>query len=90
MLDVGDIARAATFGAVDTLLVDIDETVPGTVDEQTGAIEHIDADDATDYGVVEEVARRVWRTGGSVLAVRREDLPEGGPAAAILRYAPGP
>jgi len=87
--DLANIARAATFGAVDTLLVDMDETVPGTVDEQTGAIELSDGDDAIDYGVVDEVARRVWRTGGSVLAVRREDVPGDGPAAAILRYAPG-
>jgi hypothetical protein len=36
--------------------------------------------------VVDEIARRVWRTGGTVLAVRREDVPGGGPAAAILRY----
>jgi hypothetical protein len=88
--DLANIARAATFGAVDTLLVDMDETVPGTVDEQTGAIQLSDVDDALDYGVVDEVARRVWRTGGAVLAVRREDVPGGGPAAAILRYALGP
>jgi hypothetical protein len=87
--DLANIARAATFGAVDTLLVDMDQTVPGTVDEQTGAIELSDTDDAVDYGVVDEVARRVWQTGGSVLAVRREDIPEEGPAAAILRYALG-
>ena len=40
-------------------------------------------------GVVDEVARRVWRFGGTVLAVRREDVPGGRPAAAILRYAFG-
>src|SRR5262249_3734512 len=84
--DLAVIARAATFGAVDTVLVDIDESVPGTVDEQTGAVDLSDADDAVNYGVVDEIARRVWRTGGSVLAVRREDVPGGGPAAAILRY----
>jgi len=85
--DLAVIARAATFGAVDTVLVDIDESVPGAVDEETGAIELSDADDAVNYGVVDEIARRVWRTGGTVLAVRREDVPGGGPAAAILRYA---
>jgi hypothetical protein len=85
--DLAVIARAATFGAVDTVLVDIDESVPGAVDEETGAVELSDADDAVNYGVVDEIARRVWRTGGTVLAVRREDVPGGGPAAAILRYA---
>jgi hypothetical protein len=87
--DLAVVARAATFGAVETVLVDIDETVPGTIDERSGAIELSGADDAVTYGVVDEVARRVWRTGGTVLAVRREDVPGGGPAAAILRYALG-
>lgn len=84
--DLAVVARAATMGAVDTALVDIDETIPGSVDEETGAVRLDEADDAVNYGVVDEIARRVWRTGGTVLAVRREDVPGGGPAAAILRY----
>jgi hypothetical protein len=36
--------------------------------------------------VVDEIARRVLLTGGRVLAVRRQDIPGGGSAAAILRY----
>jgi hypothetical protein len=85
--DLAAIARAATFGAVDTVLVDIDETVPGTVDEQTGAVELSTGDDAATYGVVDEIARRTWDLGGTVLAVRRDDIPGGRSAAAILRYA---
>jgi hypothetical protein len=86
-LDLGDVARAATFGAVDTLLVDIDDVVPGSVDEETGAVTlGADTDDSVAYGVVDEVARRVWMTGGRVLAVRRQDVPYHGTAAAILRY----
>jgi hypothetical protein len=84
--DLAVVARAATFGAVDTVLVDIDEVVPGTVDEQTGEIALGTGDEAATYGVVDEIARRVWRTGGTVLAVRREDIPGRGSAAAILRY----
>jgi hypothetical protein len=84
--DVAIAARAATFGAVDTVLVDIDEVVPGLVDEETGAVTFGDVDDAVDYGVVDEIARRVWLTGGRVLAVRREDIPEQGSLAAVLRY----
>ena len=34
LTDVADIARAATFGAVDTVLVDIGTVVPGAVDRQ--------------------------------------------------------
>lgn len=87
MLDVGDIARAATFGAVDTAIVDIDDVVPGSVDDESGAVTYAAEDDAIAYGVVDEIARRTWLNGGKVLAVRREDVPGGGSAAAILRYA---
>ncbi|HEY4279462.1 MAG TPA: hypothetical protein VGM91_14655 [Conexibacter sp.] len=84
--DLATIARAATFGAVDAAFVDIDETVPGFVDETDGTLTFDDADDAVNYGVVDEIARRVLLNRGRVLAVRREDIPGAGPAAAILRY----
>ncbi len=84
--DIGDVARAATYGAVDTVLVDIDDVVPGTVDEQTGAVTLADEQSAERYGVIDEIARRVWLAGGRVLAVRREDVPGTTGVAAILRY----
>jgi hypothetical protein len=84
--DLAAIARAATFGAVDTAFVDIDESVPGFVDEADGALTLDTSDDAVNYGVVDEIARRVLLGRGRVLAVRRQDIPGDGPAAAILRY----
>jgi hypothetical protein len=86
--DIADVARAATYGLVDTVLVDIDEVVPGSIDEETGAVSFDQADDAVNYGVVDEIARRVWLNGGKVLAVRRDDIPDETSVAAILRYAP--
>jgi hypothetical protein len=85
--DVATVARAATQGAVDTLLVDVDEKLPGHVDEDSGAVTFA-ADDAVSYGVVDEIARRALLTGARVLAVRGPEVPGGGPLAAILRYAP--
>ena len=91
--DVAAVARAATQGAVDTVLVDIDEKVPGRLDEETGAVE-LAGDDAASYGVIDEIARRVLLSGGRVLAVRGAEVPGGGPVAAIFRYplsaAPAP
>lgn len=87
--DLSDVSRAATQGAVDSLLVDIDRKVSGTVDEETGAIEVADSDDASNYGVVDEVVRRVLLSGGNVFALRTEDLPNpNSQVAAILRFAP--
>jgi hypothetical protein len=84
--DLTDVARAATFGAVDTLLADIDDVIPGYVDEDSGAITLDEDDDEHNYGVADEIARRVLAHGGRVLAVRRDDVPGAGTAAAILRY----
>ena len=85
--DIAQAARAATFGAVDRLAVDIDEVVPGTVDEESGAVSFAEAAGPESYGVVDEIAGRVLATGGQVLAVRRDEIPGGGSLAAVLRYA---
>lgn len=85
--DLSQAARAATFGAVDTLLVDIDEVVHGRVDEQSGEVTRVDQPGADSYGVVDEIAGRVLATGGRILGVRKEDIPGGSSLAAVLRYA---
>ena len=84
--DVANVARAATFGAVDSLLVDIDHSIPGTIDDATGVVTFADHAGATSYAVVDEIARRVIQSQGRVLGVRRDDIPGGQPLAAILRY----
>ena len=61
--------------------------MPGTIDEETGAVT-FEPETATNYGVVDEIARRVWLSSGRVLAVRRDDIPGDQGVAAILRYAP--
>src|SRR5262245_8435565 len=85
--DIAQVARATTVGAVDTLLVDMDETITGYVDEETGALEVGASADHRDYDVVDELARRPFNAGGRVLAVRRPDIPDGAALAAILRFA---
>ncbi|TVP72582.1 MAG: hypothetical protein EA339_06215 [Rhodobacteraceae bacterium] len=80
-------ARAATFGAVDTLLVDMDSVVPGVVDETSGEITMDDSESAVSYGVIDEIAGRVIANGGKVIAVRRADIPQEAELAAVLRYA---
>lgn len=85
-----EVARAATAGSVSELLFDLDATtLEGHVDE-AGAIAPAETRSATTYGLIDELAARVLRSGGTVKAVRREDLPDDNPVAAILRYAPVP
>ena len=85
--DMADAAKAATYGAIDTLMVDIDTVVPGFVNDETGAITLVKEDDAQAYGVVDEITARALSNGAKIFGVRKEDLPEGEQLAAILRYA---
>ena len=84
--DLADVARAATIGAVDTLLVDIEQSVPGEIDKETGLITTDSEPSGTTYGVTDEIARRVLMSKGRILAVRSEDMPGDGPVAALLRF----
>jgi hypothetical protein len=85
--DIAQVARAATFGAVESLLVDMDQALPGTVDETDGSVHFAEQAGADSYAVVDEIARRVLLSGGKVLSVRQADIPAGKPLAAVLRYA---
>lgn len=85
--DISDAARAATFGGIDTLLIDVDAVIPGTVDDETGAVTFAEEGSAASYGVVDEITGRALRSGARVLAVRKDDIPGGKSLAAILRYS---
>ncbi len=84
--DIGEAARAATNGAVELLLVDIDQVLPGTVDDIAGKVSLVSAAGASSYDVIDEIAGRAILTGAKVLGVRKSDLPDEAPLAAILRY----
>ena len=68
-VEINDLGRAATFGAIETLFVDIDAAVNGMIDEESGAVSLDDVERPGDYGVVDELCRRVILSDGSVLAV---------------------
>jgi hypothetical protein len=74
MTDIAKAAHAATFGAVETILVDIDEVIPGRIDDQ-GAVSFAARSGDDNYGVVDEIATRVLATGGRVIGVRKADVP---------------
>ncbi|WP_201531010.1 baeRF11 domain-containing protein [Sphingobium sp. S8] len=84
--DISDAARAATFGAIETIVFDFDAVVPGFVDEETGAVDFVEEDDARAYGVVDEIVTRAFATGARVFAVRKKDLQPDATLAATLRH----
>ncbi len=85
--DLSDVARAATFGAVETLFVDIDRNIPGLIDEESGMVVLDESDDARNYGVVDEILRRALLSQASIFAVREPDMPGGGAVAASVRFS---
>jgi Bacterial archaeo-eukaryotic release factor family 11 len=84
--DVSYAAHAATAGAIEELLVDLDAVIPGIVSEVDGSVTYASSDNAEVYSVVDEIARRALYTGARVLAARRENLPQRAAIVAILRY----
>jgi hypothetical protein len=86
-LDPAVAARAATHGMIDQMLIDMDVSMPGDVDEETGAIQFAAHEGAATYSVTDEIACRALLTGARVMSVRANDIPNGAPLAAVLRYA---
>src|ERR1700724_1521538 len=84
--DVSYAAHAATAGAIEQLLVDLDAVIPGLVSDIDGSVIYSASDDAETYSVVDEVARRALYTGARVMGARKEELPDRAPLTAILRY----
>lgn len=95
--DLHAVARAATLGAIDTLYLDPDFEVAGTVDEGTGALEYGVGEEPArmpnptevrllDGGIIDEVVRRTIATRGRVLAASRDLLPNRYGVVAVLRF----
>jgi hypothetical protein len=84
--DVSYAAHAATAGAIEQLLVDLDAVIPGLVSDIDGSVIYSASDDAEAYSVVDEVARRALYTGAKVMGARKDELPDRAPLTAILRY----
>jgi hypothetical protein len=74
-IDIEEAARAATNGAIELLIVDIDHVVPGTVVETSGRVTRASTADASSYDIIGEIATRAILTGAKFLGVRRADIP---------------
>jgi hypothetical protein len=85
--DIAQAARAATYGAIDTLIVDMDAVVLGIVADEDGAVTYADTASADTYGVVDEIVSRALKSGARIISARKNDVPGKGVLAAILRYA---
>lgn len=84
--DLGDIARAAAAGAVDTLVYNFTVDVLGRIEAETGALHY----DDSGYDVLSGIAVTVLDQGGEAVAVRPDEITAGiwnQTAVAKLRFA---
>ncbi|HEX6996667.1 MAG TPA: hypothetical protein VF322_00900 [Gammaproteobacteria bacterium] len=84
--DLGEIARAAVAGRVDTLLVEAERFVPGRIDPDTGEIAKAHGDDAATDDLLDDLAEIVLRMKGEAIVVPAERMPSETGAAAIYRF----
>jgi hypothetical protein len=74
--DLTTIAKLASLGRINKLIIDIDSAIYGTFDDQ-GAYKLLDAENVHSYDLLDEIVDRVMTFGGEVLPVRHSDvLPE--------------
>jgi len=83
--DVNEVAQAAAFARVGTLLVDADKHIGGRLDA-TGRVEYGDISEADIDDLLDDIAERVMKTGGQVLVMPAEQMPSDTGVAAIYRF----
>lgn len=83
--DLAQVAEAATFSRVGLLLVDEQKHVGGKIDAQ-GKLEFGDLNHPEYDDVLDDIAERVMKTGGTVLVMPTEQMPTETGVAAIFRF----
>ena len=83
---IEDVVRAAYQGRVDTLLLAEGEAVWGRYHEEADEVATGQEFAETREDLLNAIAARTLRQGGTVYVLPEKDIPEDAPAAAILRY----
>jgi|SRR6185369_3554586 hypothetical protein len=84
--ELAEIASAAAFGRVMTLLVEADREIPGHLDSATGHIEFANLSDPQIDDLLDDLSEKVLEKGGQVVVIPAERMPTKEGAAAIYRY----
>lgn len=83
-LDV--LAQWACHGRLETLLVQEDRYIGGSIDHRTGKITYKDLQDPAVDDVIDDLAELMMRQGGQVVAFPADQMPTDTGAAGIRRY----
>lgn len=90
--NIEEIAKAAVQGQVDTLFIQEDKLMPGTLDANTGAIERRDLAEPNVDDLLDDIGALVESRHGKVFLIPAKHMPSTTGVAAIMRpgYAPTP
>ncbi len=84
---VEDVVKSAAFGRVDTLFTPVDEVIWGAFDDEAGSVTLHGARQQESVELLNLAAMHTFTNGGTVHALKRENMPVDEPVAATYRYA---
>jgi hypothetical protein len=84
--DLAEVAQAAAFGRVATLLIEADREIAGHLDAATGQVALASLGDPHVDDLLDDLAELVAKMGGSVVVIPAERMPATTGVAATYRY----
>ena len=84
--NVNEIAKAASEDRIQRLMLEDGYQHPGKIDFETGEVRTNDLDSTSVDDVLDDLAERVFKTGGEVVVLPKERMPVQTGAAAIFRW----
>jgi len=84
--DLVQVVKAACESQVETILIEENRIVEGTIDNSTGTIKSEDKDDSDCGDVLDSLAEAVLKRKGNVVIIPKDKMPDTTGVAAIYRY----
>ena len=84
--DLGQVSRGVVENRVDTILLEADRRITGTINKETGELKRQVKSGSEFDNVLDELAKMVFENKGQVIILPKERMPSTTGAAAIYRY----
>ncbi len=84
--DIAQVVRAAWEKRIDTVLIESDRIIPGKIDYETGHMVEGDLNNPGIDDILDDLAEKVIRNGGSVVVLPKERMPATTGVAATYKY----